>query len=258
MKTLRGLCLFVAACLKRSNDVPTFKNLRKETSGTYKKTTTSLCEKAARRGASPAGFLALFVLVTAFCVTVDARGALTESQARTQARRLWGVFGTVGRVSIQGTTSWMYQVGFDSPGCYKDFTVLGEAPGNWEAAFAAVKPDAIRGPYSNDVRLISVAADDAGVVAYQWLVDGLPRIPEIVFPGPLQYVVLNNGFDTRSVPNGLHVVCGIARDAAGNKGKTFAVLVMVDQTKPSASATIEILNKSGGTSPSVRRNLPIL
>lgn len=91
-------------------------------------------------------------------------------------------------------------------------------------------PDAVVGGI---VPLVATATDDVGVVGVQFVVDGSAAGAESTQP-PYQ---LN--WNTVTVPNGVHSLAAIARDAAGNTQTAFSVNVTVanDTTAPTVTLT---------------------
>lgn len=191
----------------------------------------------------------LFVLVLLLPSILLA--AMSDSKAMTEAKKLFGPMANIGQVRGPLDTYWTKQIGVQSKGCNKDFTALGEGLNTWEAAFFAIPPDAVKGPYSGKVRLISIAWDDTGVTAFQWIIDGTNLGLEITKDPVPMMMNIDVEWDTASGPQGFHVLCAYAKDAAGNIGRSKAIVVQLDQTKPSVSTTIELLNRTG--TPSTQR-----
>lgn len=192
---------------------------------------------------------ALFILVLLLPSILLA--AMSDSKAMTEAKKIFGPMANIAQVRGPVDTYWTKQIGVQSKGCNKDFTAIGEGSNTWEAAFAAIPPGVVKGPYSGKVQLISIAWDDTGVTGFQWIIDGANLGLEITKdPVPLMLNV-NVEWDTASGPQGVHVLCAWAKDAAGNIGRSKAIVVLLDQTKPSISTTIELLNKTG--EPSTQR-----
>jgi len=138
--------------------------------------------------------------------------AMTEPQALKKARTLWGPLGNIG--STFGISTWTRQVGVNSPGCDVKFSVLGEGPGTWEAAFAnydaklvteAIK---IHGPFGGTLSLSSLDMNPPVVVAIKIFIDGVQQGPET--PPTATFMV-----DTTGLTNGIHVLCIGVR---GNNG----------------------------------------
>ena len=83
------------------------------------------------------------------------------------------------------------------------------------------------------VTLAATATDDVGVAAVQFELDGAPLGAEATV-APYQL-----GWLTTGVPNGIHTVTAVARDAAGNQTTATGVMVMVnnDNTPPTVALT---------------------
>lgn len=171
--------------------------------------------------------------------------AMSDPKALSETKRLFGSMGGIATVRAQGDTYWTKQVGVYSPGCRNDFQVLGSGLNTWEAAFFAVPADTIKGPFSGDILLKNYAWDNVGVTGWQWLVDGKALGPELVYPAGQQGVQVQLLWQTATGPQGLHTICGFAKDEAGNIGRTRAWVVLLDQTKPSIGTVIDFQTTGG-------------
>lgn len=177
--------------------------------------------------------------------TVTLMAAMSDPAALAEAKKRFGNMAGIQTVRGVGDTYWTKQVGVNSPFCKNDFQVLGSGLNTWEAAFFQVPADTVKGPFAGDILLKNNAWDDVGVVSWQWIVDGKALGPELVFPAGQQMVQVELLWQTATGPQGLHTICGFAKDAAGNIGRTRAWVVLLDQTKPTIGTVINF-NSPGG------------
>ena len=168
-----------------------------------------------------------FILML-FILVMPLQGAMTTSAAKKTARDLWGPYGGVASIE-RYNQSQIKQVGIYSPGCATNFVVFGEGISDFSLAFqaAAANPPKIHGPYRGIINLKADARDNIGVTEFEWFIDSYIQIKIPTNPQPK--VEILTPFDTRTLSNGLHYICKIARDATGNYGISNAVLFRVDQ-----------------------------
>lgn len=169
---------------------------------------------------------AAFVLVG--CLPLYA--ALSDSAALSKARQMWGPLATISSIRNSNASNWTRQVGIESTNCQTPFTVFGSGFNTWDAAFAdaALRPIPMSGPFKGTVQLQMDAWDDVGVTRFRFYIDGVQQ-PELTQPSKPQMTATQN-FDTRTIANGIHVLCARAFDAGSNFGASRAFLFRVDQT----------------------------
>lgn len=166
--------------------------------------------------------------------------ALSDAQAIAKAKSLWGPRARIGQARNPTDTYWTKMVGIDTTGCAQAFHVMGQAPNTWDAAFAAVPDTAIAGPYSGTITLNAQAWDNVAVVEMQFRLDG-NALPVIIYdPAPSWGVA--QGWNSASVPDGVHHLCFTARDAAGNVARSNVFVFRTQQNAPSIAPKIEFSN----------------
>lgn len=188
------------------------------------------------------------LLIASFSV-VPAYAALSDAQAVSLARSIWGDSAQVSKTRVFGDTNWTFSVGFKSPGCATDFTVLGSALNDWDSAFALVPNNTSPPPFSGQAVLqvqsggsppAPLTVFQAFVTTFQFLLDGKPLGVPLAVPAlvnPTDPWSLTSPWDTTLVPDGFHVLCGQWQDASGNIGPVHATMVVVKQAAPVAPAT---------------------
>lgn len=168
--------------------------------------------------------------------------AMSDSQAAVAAHNIWGdksviAFSPRGWTDVQ----WSKDVGFASPGCKENFTVVGHGYNTWEAAFAAAPAgNGITGPVKG---IHTLKADSPGittpaplssepvpgvVTGIQFIVDGQPLGAKLVTNGVLPWHVQID-WDTTKVADGIHSVCAQLTRADGSSVLTRGAAIMVKQ-----------------------------
>jgi hypothetical protein len=150
--------------------------------------------------------------------------AMSDAAALKRARELWGDVAMIGTARDIFASNWYKQVGYKSPGCYNEFTILGSGFNTWDVAFddASTKPPVtIAGPFKGNLTITAEAFDNQGVTGFQYFVDGVGQ-PAVTFaPDPPQLKVqVNLTINTTTLNKGNHVLCARATDAAGNTGRS--------------------------------------
>lgn len=186
-------------------------------------------------------------VVLALWMVGTALAAMSDAKALSEARRLFGVMGNIGTERGQTDTYWNKIVGVRAPGCKEEFVTLGRGQNTWEAAFAAVDYlTAVQGPLSGEVILRNEIRDDEGVSSYQWILDGKPLGPEIKYDTPAQRVTAEIVYRSSTGPQGIHVICGWAKDRDGKIGRSPGFVVSFDQT---ADSPFNMIYFKGDSSP---------
>lgn len=189
-----------------------------------------------------------FRLLAAFLLFVmPLYAAMSDSTAIKQARNRWGDLAAIGTIRCQKdkpgctSTNWTRQVGISSYGCMTDFTVIGSGYNTWDAAFAYadMHPPMIVGPLKNTVNFRGKAVDDFSVTKLDFIIDGTPLNAVITNP-PSQMWDVIIPINTTLLSTGLHEVCAVASDAAGNTGRSVAVLFTVDQAAATTIAELRV------------------
>src|SRR5207302_6610812 len=104
---------------------------------------------------------ALFISIL-LLIVFPALAALSEPAAMKKARETWGAVAMIGSERDPFQSTWTRKVGYKSPGCVKDFTVVGKGPNIFDAAFtdADAHPATVRGPYRGMLTMIVDAWDN--------------------------------------------------------------------------------------------------
>ncbi len=157
--------------------------------------------------------------------------AMSDSKAATEAFRIWGKASHISKERTWGASNWTQSIGYLSPGCGEPFTVIGSGANTWDAAFAALPAD--KGIEVMVLSGISDLAVDSGampplITAFQFKIDGVPVANQVTVTVPVPWK-LSTQWDSRTVPDGLHVLCAAFTDAEGNTGITHARMVQVKQ-----------------------------
>lgn len=182
---------------------------------------------------------AVFLLM---CSSMVLWAAMTDSTAAAQVFKLWGSAGAIAmKPRVRSDSNWTRQIGFLSPGCQTDFTVVGEGFNTWDAAFAAMPTDkGIGGTFGGMITLslqssslippVPPAADPvfAVIASFQWILDGKPlgSVQVVTQPAP---PMLLTPWDTTTVTNGFHVLCAQLKHTDGSFGLSHATLLIVKQ-----------------------------
>ncbi len=156
--------------------------------------------------------------------------AMSDSKAMTTANRFWGSAAMIAKVRTFGDSNWTAQVGFASPGCAVPFSVAGRGPNTWDAAFASIPPgEEIGATLSGVVPLLFQSGAVLGEVAsFQFKLDNKAIGPPLLAPhaapweGSIQ-------FDTASVPDGFHVICGTLKRPDGSTSESHAAMLVIKQ-----------------------------
>ncbi len=172
--------------------------------------------------------------------------AMSDSKAATEAFKIWGSQSVTARNHPWLKTSETKQIGYLSPGCRKDPTYVGEGVNTWDAAFAALPPNkGITGTYSGKVILHSetpAPPNDGGThteiagalsaFSIQFLVDNkhAGEVTPLVYNADRTGWSVDVPWDSTTVVDGLHVLCGILLHVDGAQSPTDATMIVVKQT----------------------------
>ena len=117
-------------------------------------------------------------------------------------------------------------------------------PGDTTAPIVAMTAPADGVTVSGTIAVSATASDDVGVASVQFTVDGSAvGSADTAAPFTIQW-------NSSTVPNGLHPISAVARDAAGNATEATAVSVNVSNTQPSPSGLVAAysFNEASGVS----------
>ncbi len=172
----------------------------------------------------------LFVLIAAPSVLL---GAMSASKAATEAFKLWGFQSYTGTDHPWKQTNETKKIGFLSPGCQSEITIVGQGNNTWDAAFASLPADkGVLGTYSGIIMLRALVDlhNMTQVPTLQFVVDGVA----VGVPVPAIQGNNESQWDSRIVPDGFHVVCSTLSTVDETSAKailttTQAYMVIVKQ-----------------------------
>lgn len=188
-----------------------------------------------------------FIVILLALWALPLYAAMSDANAMKNARMRWGDIAAIGTVRCQKerpgctATNWTKQVGISSLNCTNAFTVLGSGFNTWDAAFADADahPAPIAGPLKGTVNFRAKAFDDVAVVKLDFIIDSTPLNAAIQnAPGPQWDISFP--INTTLLAPGMHAVCATASDAAGNTGRSGALLFTVDQLVASGPAEMRV------------------
>jgi hypothetical protein len=197
--------------------------------------------------------IATLIVFLALLLNLTLRGAMSDAKAMQVARDLYGIQARIAHIRGINDTYWTKQIGYNSTGCRQPFTVLGAAPNTWDAAFAAVSPNAVIGPYSGIISIKQQVWDDHGLESVRIILDG-NTIATIQWP-KATYWQIEHPWDTHLAAEGVHVLCASVRDQAGNIGRSEPLLFRINQSVASIKPVIEW---AGNSAPVVSNGMTIL
>jgi hypothetical protein len=173
--------------------------------------------------------LLLWVVLVALLSAQD----LIDPDAYLQAYNRWGQVARVGEARGEQDTYWTKQVGYHSPGCVNDFTVIGAGvDGTWRSAFANAdaSPAKVWGPYAGNVSVVLVGFSSnstlAGMTVY---VDGVTAGVQEYAP-PVEVGTGTFVVDTTMLTSDYHVVCASVTNGSLVGRTPVGALFKVDQT----------------------------
>lgn len=190
----------------------------------------------------------VLIAVALFVCRILLFAAMSDDKASTEANKIWGVqkFLMKVRPTKLGSSNWTYRIGYQSPGCDGEFTVLGEGFNSWDAAFAVLPADkGIDGPFAGMRTLHAntpAPPESAGThtqipgattaTSFQYIIDGQPYGPRLtVTPDTTVPVGWNAdlALDTTTLTNGLHLLCGAIYHTDGAMALTHGRMFRVQQ-----------------------------
>jgi hypothetical protein len=182
-------------------------------------------------------YLVLCLLVAPYCIIVYA--AMSDASAEKQAQSRWGSQAMIGTKRDLVQSNWSKLVGVKSVSCQGEFTVLGSGFNTWEQAFADadMHPVTVAGPFAGTITLRVQAWDNMGIVAGQFTIDGVNQAQVMITENP--NALIDQSFDTRTVPDGMHVLCARAWDRDDNVAKSTAFLFTVAQSTGTANVVFQ-------------------
>ncbi len=178
----------------------------------------------------------VFLILGAAVLQAAALQDMPDSSAMTKAQALWGNAARIERTRKFGDSNWTFRVGFDSLGCHDDFTIVGSG-GTWMAAFTAAAGKEILGTYSGKTFLMTASGTFgqttrfsfafSSPIQFQFLLDGQPAGPKLIPDRNEGVWTASTSWDSTTVTNGFHVVCGAVYSSDGSFGATNAGMVKV-------------------------------
>lgn len=168
--------------------------------------------------------------------------AMSDAAALKKARDIWGDVAMIGTARDIVASNWYRQVGYKSPGCYNEFTIVGQGFNTWDAAFndASTKPPVtIAGPFKGNLLITAEAFDNVGLIGFQYFIDGVGQPALTVPPDPPQpKLTVNLTVDTTTLNKGNHVLCARATDTSNNVGRSSnGWMFSVDQATGSSGVS---------------------
>lgn len=187
--------------------------------------------------------LATLIFTLLLCVGSSlGQGTMSDPAAMDAAKQLYGGVADIGtKRKVTTDTYWTKRVGFDSPGCDQDFTVVGEGQNTWDSAFAAANANqpAVGGPFAGPLSIEFTSFSPTALQTTALLIDGNPiGAPTTLSSGSstmLSYTPVFN-VDTTTLTNDYHVACAQASSNAGTGKTSRGYLFKVDQTNGTSGA----------------------
>ncbi len=167
--------------------------------------------------------------------------AMSDSKAMTTAHNYWGSAAMIAKVRTYGDSNWTAEVGFASPGCSVPFSVVGSGPNTWDAAFASIPLGTeIGARLSGVVPFMFQTGEVIGEVAsFQFKLDNVKIGPPLVAPHAAPWEATLS-FDTSTVPDGFHVICGTTTRPDGGTSESHAAMIVVKQIGAPAAAPVRL------------------
>lgn len=187
-------------------------------------------------------YLQLILVLIVLVFVGTALGAMSKSKAITEAHKIWGNNSWVGNSIAWGQSTDTYQIGYTSPGCLNNPTIVGSARDSWDAAFAALPTNkGITGTYTGLHDLVSEtpppsdtsnevnrASAPGMIVKVQFVIDGNNFMaPVDVVYAPVIGWTAKITWDTKTASNGNHYVCSLLIHPDGSWQTTPAGMVIV-------------------------------
>jgi len=190
----------------------------------------------------------LLVPLVLFTVCLTAYASMSDPSAYKAAKMRWGGVAMVGQsrclvstpfCDANSLTYWTKQVGFASPKCVNEFTVVGKGLNTWDAAFADAdaNPEKVQGPYAGMLTVQVGSYDASGVVDLTLYIDGVAQNTIMVSPTQTNFTG-SWAVDTTQLTNDYHVVCAQGHNIPGLLGKLDnGIIFRVDQTTGTTGST---------------------
>lgn len=176
-------------------------------------------------------------LAVGVLVALPLYASMSDPSALKLAKTTWGDVAMIGQRRDMTASNWTKLVGYKSPMCVNDFTVVGSGFSTWDAAFADAQahPAAVGGPFKGIVTVQVNAWDNVALSSVQFYIDGnaiaMAKTPQ----PPVSMLVATWDVDTTMLTNGYHVLCAQAVDTSMLTGKSYdGYLFKVDQTAGAA------------------------
>jgi hypothetical protein len=152
--------------------------------------------------------------------------SLSDPSALKMAKTLWGQVAMIGQRRDMTQSNWTKLVGYISPGCVNDFTVVGSGFNTWDAAFADAQlhPVMADGPYRGHITVTINVADPVSISTVQTTIDTNPPLTVATFPPnpPTVQTAIKWDFDTSLLVDGTHVLCAQVANSANLVGRTYS------------------------------------
>lgn len=164
--------------------------------------------------------------------------AMDDAQAMTKAFKTYGPQAAIEKVRKFGGPNWTYRIGFYSPKCFYPITWTGEGTSSWDNAFANIPVSKIPVDKKGTVNLkvdSGTVTDPTASAAFkamnfQFTIDTVEVGAVIPIPNaPTIPWSVNMNFDSTTVSDGYHVVCGKVSDIEGSYGGVPATMLKIKQ-----------------------------
>ncbi len=180
----------------------------------------------------------LFVAVLMLITPAFLWAAMSDSKAATEAFKIWGSRSWKGTGQSFVQTSADKMIGFLSPGCQQDITIVGKGSNTWDAAFASLPADkGVGGTFSGTTLLtiqspLNAIGPPEGIVSsVQVMLDNVP-LGTPLLTGNTDTIAswgVTFTWDTTQVPDGNHVMCVRQIHPDGSYAKSRATMMIVKQ-----------------------------
>lgn len=168
--------------------------------------------------------------------------SMANSKAATEAFKIWGIQSYTGTDHPFIASNETKKIGFMSPGCQDEITIVGKGSNTWDAAFASLPADkgigaTVRGQYEFTIQMPGTTTPPAVVsipvpgvtTSIQVLIDNVP-LNTPVPTGAAEPWTVTIPWDTTKNTDGPHVACVLAFHADGSFQRSPATMLLVKQT----------------------------
>lgn len=163
--------------------------------------------------------------------------SMDDAQAMTKAFKTYGQQAAIEKVRKFGDTNWTYRIGFYSPKCLYPITWTGEGLTSWDNAFNNIPPSKIPVEKKGTVNLQAdsgTTSDPNATQAFvakrfQFMIDAADVGVSLPITATTLPWSVNMNFDSTTITDGYHVVCGKLSDTEGSFGGVPATMLKIKQ-----------------------------